>query len=252
MESSLGLRETKTQSPLFKVEKLVTRMWEHPLVDDRMRENRKRGKILLQKVIANSDLADSKYIGIPVGSAMWVVDQDSDHDFNLVTSEENRGKYDKLLFQYGHGSEDKKFPVDIFTARYDYDLVKTPSPALLFTPDEYIVGDLEFIHSLRLRIIDAIESSGEKAWSPDFLAQWWSMTKNWPQIHGKRKERFDFAVSNRSQQTNRPSKWEAAYRHRVFNFQLPSFEDYASAIKQTNGALRINPRFVTRGMSTKV
>lgn len=255
MENPTEPNEAIAQGPLTEIEKFVTRMWEHPLVDERMRKHRTQGTEFLEKIVDVHGLSDSRWIGIPVGSTLWVVNPESDHDFALVIPNDHPKGFMDIYYDYSHENshnKTKKLPIDIVRIGSESDLLRIASTekyALLFTPDEYIAGDLNLAHSLRLRIVDKMSRENK---FPDDMSDWleWYV-KKWPQLGDKREGRYKAALKERAWQSNDPFGWRRVFEDNVANLKLPSFEDYASAIKQRNGALNINPRFVAKGITSE-
>src|SRR5260221_13438975 len=92
-ETTLAGTEAEQQAALQEVEKFITRIWEHPLLDEQTRQHRQHGKEVLTKFMYDYGSASSypdKYFGVPFGSTRMITEKGSDYDFDLYVTQEHQ------------------------------------------------------------------------------------------------------------------------------------------------------------------
>ena len=146
---------------------VVTDIWQHALLTRHTIEHREKGKRDFEQRLAKFGLNKDEYIGIPVGSAVWIVEKDgsSDHDMWIIcrTERAKRQLYD--TFPPIGGERDSSISHFIVTQDEVFDTIRDnrynplhPRLAPLFlTPDEHVGGNKDALARLRLRAIDAIK-----------------------------------------------------------------------------------------------
>jgi hypothetical protein len=149
---------------------------------------------------------------------------------------------------------------------------------LLFTPDEYMAGNIELAHQYRRAAVEQL------ALNPGSLRLFWGddsnenrgmlrnsfadCFKNWgivPQTtrigmkmgHNpqnrleKEQRRLNANIELRAQQSNDP-RWSEHFLQAIKDLQPPSFAAYKEYLSQTDGAVHINPRFVATNLTTSI
>ncbi len=231
-------------SPVQEVQKFVTRMWEHPLLDQKTIQHRQRGKDALATLFSANNLSDLPYVGVPVGSEIWIVDQNSDFDFIVFTPHGYKlyAEIGNLIQSVGNNTV-----VHIINA-FD-SVLKDGKPlwgdyiSILLTPDEYVLGDAELARQLRHSLVDKLEreQKADALWS--LATDYGNSFRSWPHSTEKRRIRFEKQLRARSERSSKPHKWQRYFQEAAIALELPPFAVYRDAIRQTNGALHLNPRY---------
>lgn len=130
-----------TSSPLEQVRQFVTKVWEHPLVDEQTRKHRELAKTKLDILLKKFGVDPLTYITIPVGSLIWATDEKSDFDYQLaLLHKDTLNSIDQKSLR----SELDREGVNIVKI-YNFDEAfqdKVDSIILLLTPDNYIGGEI--------------------------------------------------------------------------------------------------------------
>lgn len=255
-----------TLSPQEQVRQFVTRVWEHPLVDNQTREHRKLAKTKLQFILEQFGVDPSTYITIPVGSVIWATDKDSDFDYHLVLKDMTvLDSVDKESLKVR--LEEEK--VNIVTL---YDLESACSDrvnliVLLLTPDDYIGGNIQIVQDLRLKAVsylkeqvvgvntyeDPEETINQyfdlffRNWSDEssFLAR--SFRRGKPSDRN-RSARISSRLEQRAQQTHNPERYKATFEKARNELRVPDLDMYSKAMINTQGALNLSPQHVAVGI----
>lgn len=281
-----GMTELSPQiesSSVQAVEKFITRVWEHPLLDGKTRQHRQNALAALPPFMENHNIDASEYIGIPYGSFLWITDQESDFDFDIIKFDQLShpdDKFTKAEIAARKNTDSKLHLFDIKGIDEDSpDLFLNNSKLLFFlllTPDEYLLGNIEKAHELRLKAIDQIAAEpnnvnlywdqqlpeGESAGMIQTIFE--AYFKGWSQhtfttrvgliagekkgrdktraSYEKRKARFEQNLAERSAQAYNP-QWSKHFLQAFQEISVPPFSVYAEALRQTGGAIHINSKF---------
>jgi hypothetical protein len=248
-------------SPLYQVREFVTRVWEHPLLDEQTRRHRYEAKGKLSNVLNDLGFTNDDFIAVPVGSLLWSVDEQSDYDYQLLFSNlETKERYRKLH-------------LDTFLEQRNIQVIGNPTYAnteekiilsdshfadLLLTPDEYLSGNIQLAGKLRQSILGLYSEA-------DYLYYWdrvvvplfdggyryWELSTDKvieKPVKESRFTRFNIALAKRSQQSRVPSRYHGAFRYARDKLKLPSLKTYTEAMRESNGSLHIHPQFIAQGI----
>lgn len=253
-------------TPQEEVGIFVTRLWEHPLVDQQTRQHRQDGLERITDVMGKSYIQDA-YFAVPFGSMhRGGVNEESDFDFFLFMHNK-RGNERSITYVKSMGLQQKidikVIDIDDFmhgnpTHRFDHAF---ESANILFTPDEYVAGNTDLAQSLRLAVATSIQALAypSSAWATitgialnDRLKKSEEATdNNDPEYDHKfydRKERLSKALYARSSQSQNPTLYEEKFLKARDILTPPSSRIYCQAMLKTNGAINIIPRYVAQGI----
>ncbi len=274
----------ESPSPKEQVERVVTALWEHPLLDDATVAHRKAALAALPSFLNKFGIDESEYVGVLKGSSQQIVDDTSDYDFMIIRPKEFTTKDDKFSHaQDASGGAQPK--IDIFNVygispenprlvdNFMYIMTQ-----LLFTPDEYMAGNIELARQYRRAAVEQL------ALNPGSLRLFWGddsnenkgmlrynfadCFKNWgivpqnsrsgmkmghnPQNRlEKEQRRLNTNIELRAQHSNDP-RWSEHFLQAIKELQPPSFAAYKEYLSQTDGAVHINPRFVATNLTSSI
>ncbi|SRR5258708_1164264 len=262
-------------SPKEDVERFVTRVWEHPLVDDITRKRREEGKRAFSTVLQERGLNQANYIGIPVGGIVWLATENSDVDFIPIAKDKEAAdaleavRKKEISHRYGAGkdilsiSKEGEIPCDIEiffgdsnkpipTAEAINEDTLSSFEKLLFTPNEYIAGEEELADTLRLALINNAYAKQQLeiglSWGFYNYVHWKdNINIKLGENPRKREERFSDALENRAQQSHSPGAYKKKFNESLELIKPPSFSVFQQALQETNGNLSINQRFAAQG-----
>ncbi|MBP6882749.1 MAG: hypothetical protein KBC15_04345, partial [Candidatus Levybacteria bacterium] len=276
----------ESPSPKEQVERVVTALWEHPLLDDATVAHRKAALTALPPFLEKFGLDDSEYVGILKGSAQRITDETSDYDFTIIRPDLYSRPGDKFTeAQTATRQEQSKIDIfHIYGIPHDYPMLATNFnnviTQLLFTPDEYLVGNIDLAHQYRRNLIDQLDNDpkskrlfwGEDNFPGSLPLQFADCFKNWgiiPQtsrlamkLHPNHKEltqnrfekehgRLEANIAKRAVMSKNPD-WRYDFMQSIENLQPPPFETYKSYLEQTNGAVHIDQRFTAQNLATSI
>lgn len=265
----LGL-EQERRAALFEVERFLTRVWMHPLLDSVTVEKRRAGLAAIAQEM--QELAVEDYAAVMVGGALWKTTTESDVDFVVFVKDATKPP----LVMISRLDYIESLKVDTLACRtalrvwqpgqrrfVGYDVGQYGGDILL-TPDEFIAGDLEFARELRLGMMEYLRSVGGKGKWQRYIEDWFDTNyRRWSeetvprregsgrQIKGadaSRQGRYNRALEARSKQSGNPEKWQAAFEKAKQDLKVPGFETYASAIWANGGELTLRPQYVSQGI----
>jgi len=249
-------------SPVEIVQKYITQMWQHPLLDETTRQHRRRGPKLLTDFAHELEIGDGEWYGIPFGSTLWITDEQSDHDYAVYAATLDADTKWKRYFSTNskeharkHGKPLPDTPLDILSED-DYRF----QPHLYFTPDDYLVGNVELAQQQRLARIKAIathKESGNYFPKPEADGQWETIRRhvakmlNWPQTQNKEIDQGRSSAVRFRRNRDTLLEQNIGQDLSAFNamrYNVPYFSTYHAVILATKGALPLNPRFAYRGI----
>ncbi|PIS08676.1 hypothetical protein COT75_05465 [Candidatus Beckwithbacteria bacterium CG10_big_fil_rev_8_21_14_0_10_34_10] len=254
---------TYEHRPIYQVRRFITRVWEHPLVNENTRKHRELAKNRLaeelREVFEKRDLFPPKtFCTVPVGSLLWLTDEKSDFDYHLVIGEKEDWENTKIT---GHswknvGPEQwqiikkRLHPLKI-------DINSPPmferSETLLFTPDDLIGGNLKIAQRIRKKTAEEIINSEDKdlIWKrqQNYFKRYFSQQdktsgpdgfvkgpKKGRRIRSRRTER---ALDKQASQSGNPTKYKKTFMKIKENLTLPDVNTYCLALIENNGALSL-------------
>lgn len=118
------------------------------------------------------------------------------------------------------------------------------------TPDEYCIGNLSFVHELRMGLVDKLKTDpiyAEK-WHEDFERTFVRHYKTWPDINRFRWDRYTQVLSKRAEKSPFPDSYRAKFEHVLHNFSVPSISDIIIATEANNGSLNLDSRYIAQGL----
>ncbi|MBI4973748.1 hypothetical protein HZC27_04015 [Candidatus Roizmanbacteria bacterium] len=253
--------------PLEQVRKFVTRVWEHPLVDEQTRNHRELAKTRLHDVLNKFGIDPQTYITIPIGSLIWATDEKSDYDYQLVMDSEKNVQ--KVMNAFSYNEEIiKELKINIVGGCLAMKkFINSPSEfaCLLFTPDEYIGGSVEMLKNIRLGAINKMKEGefNQKDWEYevgsnfDFFFKYWDdlfLDPDFPYKQKKndprrdRSRRIASRLKQRAFQAHDPKKYRETFNKVRESLTIPDFRTYIQAINSSYGALNLLPRSVATGI----
>lgn len=282
----MEIKSPEMRSPaLAEVEKFVTRIWEHPLVDQRTQEYREKGIPAIEGLMMRKGIKPEDFIAIPYGSVRWSVKsskegkgtkEPSDFDVFLIFRDEETESlavrtYGGLLFR------DCRFSFGGSRTLTEIETHKDLSPFmpgnvtqlevnLLLTPDDYIAGNLELARQLRVNAVKYFKDNFylEFFFEKDF--------KNWPDVpmHNLddigyvnletkpshwyrhrvkgRRERFFSRLSERSKASHDPEAYIKSFIKSYRAINPPNFSTFRDGILSSGGSLSIDSRYSAHGI----
>ncbi|MFZ2202582.1 MAG: hypothetical protein WAV56_04285 [Microgenomates group bacterium] len=137
------IKGLETMKEVDEIRRFVTRVWEHPLVDEVTRRHRKQAKQKLSDILQKHGFDKESFITVPVGSLVWATDEQSDYDYQLIfrSNEDSENAY--AIFKKDQLWEElKREKVNVvanFPCSADFYIENAAHCAnFFFTPDEYI------------------------------------------------------------------------------------------------------------------
>lgn len=260
--SEVQLPQEVIFSPVQQVEKFITDVWEHPLVNGDLRTFRQKSLDTIAENMRIHGVLPDQYAAIPAGSFRWAVDSSSDYDYNLIDFPEEHEKSRRRVddpFENAQLAQiaDIQF-VEVVSLPVLLGFYTGTRAAILLTPDDYVAGNKEKVKATRLALLVYIARRGpDQLWdaSDSAIRQYFNrFFKNWGEASGlstkqsERAGRFADRLSERANQAHNPETWKRGFLDALENVRLPSFEIYRNAMEETNGALRLNPRFASVGI----
>lgn len=240
-------RKTKAvPASVTAVERFVTRVWEHPLVDEATRQHRLRGRLRFNEWIKNTGVDKDNCIAFPVGSFVWITNEESDYDLILITNP----AFHRWLHQDSQAAYALRglHFIDILKYRI-IDMSRwSHFSRLLLTPDEYVFGNTDIARKLRLSSLRDLRGYGKCLIDEMFNIhyRYWDRSNDYG--GGKRRRRFDANLEIRARQSRCPARWKEAFLDARKQLQVPTFEQFQEALTYTGGALHINPRYAALGI----
>jgi hypothetical protein len=270
MDNLSEIREYATP-PSEQVGKFVTRIWEHPLVDQETRNHRELAKAKLVNILSDFGVDTNSFITIPVGSLIWATDSQSDYDYQLVfgTKEQHRQALDTLKPRekefFERLKQEKAKVIPNFPVYAD-DFVDPPKCAnFLFTPDEYIGGNIQLARDLRKKAVERMKYDDytQSDWEfvvgsrfEIFFTKWddlslhlsWQYKDKKDDAKRDRTRRIEERLKLKSQQSHNPSLYMKRFNEARQSMHIPDLRTYSEAINSSSGALHISPKYAAIGI----
>jgi len=272
MISDSELIEHKT-SPIEQIRIFVTRIWNHPLVDENTREHRKLAVTKLDDLLQEFGIDQSTYFTVPVGSLIWAVDEKSDFDYQLVFITRQDQNHADMLFR--ENSERARaalarerinivanYPCSVSGFLEDSSYYSN----FLFTPDEYIGGNKILAIKTRLK---AVKNMIDKRYTKYdwenvvesrfdiFFRKWDDLTLHLTRLYKteksdpqrNRSKRISDRLALRAQQSNDPEKYKTVFEKARKELNFPDFQTYSQAIIESSGALSLSTKYSATGIT---
>ncbi len=247
--------------------KFVTRMWEHPLLTDETRNKRETALTYLREKFPNLQ----EIILIPVGSSVWITDDESDVDFVLIhTPKANRNEIHTIDTVMENSREDANVPSLHMVSHQEFSDILNYESELknlanaFFTPDEYCVGDLNLLKEIRIRTLD-LNSYSPKPYSDEDLFEVYlphTLKLNfierisWPikrfsSSMGTHYPRFMNALMKRAFASHFPERYPVAFHESMTNLWKLKYEEIVYALQQNAGEIHIDVRYKAKSLESK-
>ena len=248
---------------LQEIETFVTRIWEHPLLTSKTSEHRNKGKKLFEEYLSQKGLNKDDYVGIPFGSSVWITDDNSDFDFNVIAkNKQSKIALSGLLFQEGtpHGlSIDNIGNLDTIESGGS---IPYYLKDMFFTSDDYLSGNLELAKNTRSKMASFMQSDSHSFWEKELIEHFDHYYKGWPvskeytlgypdgAIKGEiRSARTNNAIVERGLLTKMgPEKYAVNFAIALHNFTVPKLDTYLKGLKYSNGQLHIRSYAKSQGI----
>jgi len=274
------------QSYLTQVRKFVTRVWEHPLVTESIREHRRNSIILIESALEIWGINKGDYIALPVGSALWAVNRDSDFDCVIFTKDEQT-KIDvymakKDLWMYRNCNVIGVFKEDDIENPEHYidSMLRCSAFGLLFVPDDYIAGSSDVLAPrMRIALLSYLRTNDPKGELWEKVKEHFNFYyRNWAENRPPYDRNQDGSLKNRQQRIgpllehrsrsltkqerkegardkgekeekkNRAELWKEKFQDALNSFKIPDFNTYYQAMGERAGQVRIHERYKARGI----
>jgi hypothetical protein len=212
--------ELDGQQSLIAVKGFLSQIWYHPLVDQRLRNFRQKFPDVLFNTLSNYQsrfgLEPDKYAVIPLGSFIWGVDEKSDIDFMLITSDSDTHQKMKEIMKLNFRLKrlrNTQFPESSIPHQDRVDALAMSSSALLtdihdirrispvfLTPDDFIFGNKAVAAKVRQEVISQVKNRVFGNQDPDqiwcdsvsyvfqnYYQGWWAVDFTPKDAHFKKK-----------------------------------------------------------------
>lgn len=255
-------------TPMRQVQEFVTKVWNHPLVDEKTRAHRLKARTKLEQYLDTKQVPQSDYFSVPVGSLLWNTTDSSDYDYVLCLKDKEL--WEKLYGQHierGGTSNHSIIGANVLT-KQGIDIPSGPEyltgnmendafflQCLLFTPDELISGNLPLAQKLRLALVEYYLANGPSEERQTLLEQYFQIRVNWEKQmkHSElknmeptiRRQRFDrllherAMIATRSKPERDLEDYKKAFTRARENMHVPSIQTYLEAMRQSGGALSL-------------
>lgn len=252
-------QESEMARSLNTTRKFVTSFWEHPLMDKETRGHREKFKVIARTVLGGVGLSTVDYVAVPVGGLRWAVAETSDFDAVVCYGKDAfkkiiNPKFAELKTLYDFDEQQRM----TFEVNED-NLMKGID--LLFTPDDYIEGNIEAARKIRLDMMERLKSMGGEAYWRETIDKyfrrsfvWWDLNVFAPPgkereiAVGKRAKRISDRLNRRADKDSHPDEFKREFDLARRSITLPSFDDYYNGLKYSSGRLDIDPKYVQEGI----
>gem|GEM_PF-4438318 len=239
------IAQQELSGPPLILEEFVTKLWNHPLLTQTTEVHRKKLRVAFEKVIQDNHLDSTKYFAIPVGSAMWIATNESDLDIRIyaLTDEDRR-----QFFNTRYTKE--KIEIKDFGIKkgVDYTYTKRQLIPLLFTPDEYIMGNIAFAQSVRSLLVAQMALEADR-WNKEIDEYFNNRIKGW--VDGKvdaeleqadkRQQRVADVIEQKAREAGVSLQTYKDYFVNWFNdLESPSLSVFSEALQNSNGELKLS------------
>lgn len=248
--------EIKEKQALDEVESFVTKIWQHPLLDERTIEHRKNGLDEMNKLLQENNLEDS--FAVLVGSSIWITTEKSDWDFILYQTNPDTTTHIDVKNPNINIIERRSVQQSaVFEFEKHFDL--------LVTPDEYIAGNVNLARRVRHLILSKLVLDGHslEGWKGkqnqarfdnyfrDVIRGWYAFLDY---DHNKAEERTNRVkrhLEERAKLSNMsPEKYYMEFNAALNRIKPPDINTFCDAMQYTKGALNIDVRKSAQNIST--
>ncbi|MCA9308376.1 hypothetical protein KC980_02600 [candidate division WWE3 bacterium] len=221
------------------VARFVHNVWEHPLVTPDLVEFRAEALSAAQDCLGVLPETHGVFALI-AGSTIWGhSDQASDYDIFVVSSRPDAVEPVKDTAPYTHLNRVIDLTVDYCPPVYGMnELNNCIGVPLLYTPDQFIVGDLVYARWLRQCIV---ANCTKATWAKPINEFFKYHVAKWPYQDGtydKRWYRFKRMLDHSSIKFKNPN-WKNDFAQALDKINLPDLDVYRMALEHSQGALEL-------------
>lgn len=133
----------------------INSLWNLPIVTDHLLKSRLEARKSVDHFLREIGISDA--VALPVGSQLWITDDESDFDFvllcktwNTVISIKENDQFQKLA----HELNIHLLPIKVSTDRLALSALESQLFAALLTPDYMAIGDISFLNEVRSLILN--------------------------------------------------------------------------------------------------
>lgn len=222
------------EDPQALIDSFVRPIWYHELLTDETRKLREEAKVGLEEVLVDSHIGLDSVIAIPTGGSRWTLEGNDPIHYQFIFLDEA-----SPLDDVRHALTDNWIlPRDWSSSERAISHLERSNAlkALMITPDEFVVGNVEMAKQLRLK---ALKKGGK---------DWWRAVEEYVEkkvnTWGKRKRendtgkrRFEAALHKMLSSQSDPEAWRANFFESLKSRRTPSFIDYSTALESFGGAI---------------
>lgn len=243
------------------VQRFVTKIWIHPLLDNATLDHRKKGREKILRFAERAGVYPEDFFAIPIGSCVWVADSHSDHDVILVGASANVSN--KLHSQEELATLVYKVEPHLIIKQNQVPDSIVATLTSLITPNDYIIGSTFLADKARLAICTLPDDSSQiYSWDPQSSPSrklFYNFYLNWRNLADdlelkvcragrSRYERFNYALEERAKLARNPKVWKNAFLNNLNQFQLPNLADFKQALIYSKGGLTLDSRCKTQSL----
>lgn len=238
-------RQPAQKSPRMSVENFLTRLWNHPLLDEQTQNHRLAAIEYLQNISPELKQLENSYAAFLVGGSVWITNEKSDYDFVIVAKDqESLIKIQKLILAKANNKIHIASADSIQNSDHPDGFINPNIlPAVLFTPDEFVSGGLA--QQLRVQVMQHIEKDlgGENWWENaqnGICANFKRYYADWPiqNFDKSRGMRLIKNLTERSEASENPKMYQETFMAAVKIFRPPNYRTYKDVILKSGGKLK--------------
>lgn len=247
-------------SPLQIIRQYVTEGWIHPALSQQTLKHRSTAKARLSKVLIDQNIPTAELVAAMVGSVHWAVDDDSDYDY-VVCCVDPRNASSLKQASIDKGQDSSPLSKALNRSNIDFhwgksvvvvdDVLNNPQDnsriiaTILYTPDEYILGNVSLAQKLRLKLTQNPNLDWEEisAQYKHYYADWgildmWSDRGTHYQDRSREK-RLDEVLAAIAKTKNDPIKFIQDFSNWKKTLSFPKQDIYRAAMQESNGKLSL-------------
>jgi hypothetical protein len=262
----VGTRLQTIHSSKLELSQFMKDVWMHPLVNDQTLRHRKLGGDTFIAFLQNHNLDPDAYAYIPVGSTVWITTPESDYDFVLLAKNEiARRAFENLVHSKPEDFEPLNMQASVSLDKLNSTSLKEMYAnttrfhflSLLFTPDEYIGGNVSLAQQTRLPVLrefmwasiydPVYQLPEEQRAIHNYFSQYYSYWAfSWEGLQYTkqqvREERLDAAIRELAIQRDiDPTIMTKLFHQYLFNMPPPKFFTIQEALLASQGAVSMTP-----------
>ena len=232
-----------TQSPVKNtVRSFLNHLWFHPLLNEKTLAHRAAFPTHFHDFCQAWELDEDSVVAGPLGSSVWVVNDNGQSDFDLAIYFATDEIYEKWHQLYNTRWQDDRTPDmhSVYTVYPDCTTNLSAISPFYFIPDEYLVGNLNLAWDLRLKgpsLPNTGVPNNRGAMQYQFSRfYYWYRDSNPDRFRQKLQSRAaQFASTKPADQDQLAARYIFAYLHSLKKFQCPSDEAFLQAISTWDG-----------------